>query len=153
MVVDLVGLRQAADRLSRAALILPSPGCALRSCATGPPASPNNYAQHRGEEARRDTHRAPSPAIFSASSTNPSSSILLLLLHPPSCGRTRCAQGALGDPGFVVVTRRGEERREREDPKAQSSNNNKKKKPGLPPCAGATCMDAPWPRLSAGFSF
>ncbi len=145
--VDLEGLRQTADRLSQAALILHSPvaswsppAASLLSLATC--LSENNTAPSKGSAGRDKT---PTGLLchLSGFQRQPSPPTPVLC-----CGRGQAAHRAR------LVTRvccRYQERSAQRPVASRSWYGSHQT--GLSPLGGATCMDAPWPRLSAGFSF
>lgn len=132
--MDLLGLRQTADRLSQAALILHSPAPSWSPPAASPlsPAtclSENNTAapessggEHsQSKEARQDTDLC---HPFSASKQTP-----LTFHHNLSCGEDRLRRGRTWRPGFVCRY----QERSRSASRTAGAATALRVKPGLPP--------------------
>lgn len=141
--------RQTADRLSQAALILHSPAASwsppaatLLSLATC--LSENNTAPSNSSAGRDET---PTGYLCHLSGFQQ---------HPPP--PTPCPAGGQAAHRAHLVTRVCCRYQERSAQRTKSrklvrfSANHRAASPPLL-LRGATCMDAPWPRLSAGFSF
>lgn len=101
--MDLLGLRQT-DRLSKAVLILHSPATSWSPAASSPRITRTLRHREDPEDGRDETPALVPNPLYGVSELLPSS-----CAHPTVLrGRTGCAHGALGDPGFVVVTSRGD---------------------------------------------
>lgn len=133
--VDLPGLRQTADRLSQAALILHSPAPSWSPPARclpliyRPPASPRITQRHQKAPWRAQPQQGGEARHW------PASRAILCATELRVLRRTGGSQGALSDPRLLSL------------PGERLCTHT-----GLP-LSGDTCMDAPWPRSSAGFSF